>query len=279
MSLDACFLSFLTRQLNSELCGMRTEKIFMPSKDESVFVLRGGQHGGKRRLLINASTNAPRVSLTDAETENPAVPPTFCMVLRKHFTGARLDRVYMPQFERCAVFEFECKNDFFEPVVKSIVVELMGRSANMIIIEGDVQNGRIIDAVRRADLSGGRTVLPSARFESAPAQQGKIPFSQLRSAHALLSNPELTLEQAIMQNVSGISPLNAREIAYLSTGSVNGAAASCLWGIYPALKSLLPGYKGISTAAAVSRQLSEERTTVRWWISLLCPFGSTATIV
>lgn len=218
MSLDACFLSFLTRQLNSELCGMRTEKVFMPSKDECVFVLRGGQQGGKRRLLINASTNAPRVSLTDAETENPAVPPTFCMVLRKHFIGGRLCRVYMPQFERCVVFEFECKNDFFEPVVKSIVVELMGRSANMIIIEGDVYGGKIIDAVRRADLSGGRTVLPSARFEPAPAQEGKIPFSQLKSADALLSNSELTLERAIMQNVSGISPLNAREIAYLATG-------------------------------------------------------------
>ena len=211
MSLDACFLTFLTRQLNDELCGMRVEKIFMPSKDETVFVLRGGE---KRRLLINASTNAPHVSLTDADAENPAVPPTFCMVLRKHFSGGRVKRVFMPSFERCIVFEFECKNDFYEPVNKNIIVELMGRSANMILTE----NGRIIDAVRRADLSGGRTILPSARFEPAPAQEGKIPFVELEDAQVLLGNPEITLERAIMNGVSGISPLNAREIAYLSTG-------------------------------------------------------------
>lgn len=212
MSLDACFLTFLTRQLNSELCGMRVEKIFMPSRDESVFVMRGTE---RKRLLINASTNSPRVSLTATDTENPAVPPTFCMVLRKHFLGGRLKRVYMPSFERCIVFEFECKNDFFEPVTKSIVSELMGRSANMILVDG---GGRIIDAVRRADLSGGRTVLPSARFEPAPAQEGKIPFTELHDVKALLLNPEITLERAIMNGVSGISPLNAREIAYLSTG-------------------------------------------------------------
>lgn len=212
MSLDACFLTFLTRQLNDSLGGMRADKIFMPSKDECVFVMRGA---GKHRLLINASTNSPRVSLTGDDTENPAVPPTFCMVLRKHFIGGRLLRVYMPSFERCVVFEFECKNDFFEPVEKRIVVELMGRSANMILLDSD---NRIIDAMRRADLSGGRTVLPSAPFEPAPAQEGKIPFTELHDEKILLSNPEITLEKAIMNNISGISPLNAREIAYLSTG-------------------------------------------------------------
>ena len=190
---------------------MRVEKIFMPSRDEVIFALRGA---AKRRLLINASTNAPRLSLTDAQTENPAVPPTFCMVLRKHFSGAKLKRVYMPSFERCAVIDFECKNDFFEPVEKSIVVELMGRSANMILLEND----RIIDAIRRVDLTGGRTVLPSAKYEKIPPQSDKQPFTELCDVRQLLCEPELTLDKAIMKRLSGISPLNAREIAYLSCG-------------------------------------------------------------
>lgn len=213
MSLDACFLTFLTGQLNSRISGMRVEKIFMPSRDESVFVLRGKE---KLRLLINASTNSGRISLTESETENPAVPPTFCMVLRKHFLGGRIIRAYMPEFERYMVIEFECKNDFFEPVKKSIVCELTGRSSNMILTDGD---GRIIDAVRRCDLSGGRSILPSAKYEPMPKQEGKTDFISLVNISALLSNPEQSLDRAIMERVSGISPVNAREIAYICTGA------------------------------------------------------------
>ena len=208
MSLDACYLTFLTKQLNNELAGSRVDKIYMPSRDESVFVLRGEK---KKKLLINASTNAPRISLTETDPENPAVPPTFCMVLRKHFLSSRLKRVYMPDFERCVVLEFECKNDFFEPVDKSITVELMGRSANMILTDAD---GRIIDAIRRVDISSsGRSILPNVRYTKAPAQEGKIPFDDPSCLENVFSNPELTLESALMSNISGISPILSRELA------------------------------------------------------------------
>lgn len=213
MSLDACFLKFLTKQLNTELSGSRVDKIYMPSRDETVFSLRGVQ---KKKLLINASTNAPRISITETDPENPAVPPTFCMVLRKHFMSARLKRVYMPDFERAAVFEFECKNDFFEPVDKNIIVELMGRSANLIVTDAD---GNIIDAIRRVDISSsGRCVLPGVRYEKAPAQEGKTPFDAAFDLTPVFSNPELTLENALMSNISGISPILSRELAYRAAG-------------------------------------------------------------
>ncbi|MBQ8606300.1 MAG: NFACT family protein [Clostridia bacterium] len=213
MSLDACFLTFLTSQLSAELEGSRVDKIYMPSRDEIVFALRGRE---KKKLLVSASTNSPRICITQGDYENPETPPTFCMVLRKHFTSARLKRVYMPQFERYAVLEFECKNDFFEPVDKNIIIELMGRSANLILTEGE----RIIDAVRRVDLSSssGRCILPSAKYRPPTPQEGKIPFDALKGVETIFSNPELTLEKAIMDNVSGISPILARELAYLSSG-------------------------------------------------------------
>lgn len=213
MSLDACFLKFLTTRFDRELSGSRVDKIYMPSRDEVVMVFR---QGAKHKLLINASTNSPRILLTDAETENPAVPPTFCMVLRKHFLSARLLRVSMPDFEREIRFEFECKNDFFEPVNKTLAVSLMGRSANMVIID---EGGRIIDAIRRVDLSsGGRCILPGAKYQKAPAQDGKVPLTEFRDYDKIFENPELTFENAIMTNVSGIAPIVARELAYLASG-------------------------------------------------------------
>ena len=209
MSLDACFLTFLTRELDRELTGGRVEKIFMPSRDESVFVFRAGS---KKKLMISVSTNSPRMSLTARDFENPATPPAFCMLLRKHFQGAKLKRVYMPDFERCVMLDFECKNDFYETVYKSIAVELMGRSANMILIDGD---GKIIDAVRRADITGERrTVLPSVRYTPAPPQEGKTPFDKFDDTDLLFSNTETTLERAIPTHVCGIAPIVARELAY-----------------------------------------------------------------
>jgi len=210
MSLDACFLTFLTEELNTCLKGARVEKINMPSRDESVFTFRAGK---KQKLLISVSTNCPRMSLTLREFENPPVPPAFCMLLRKHFLGARLTRVYMPSFERCVMLEFECKNDFYETVTKTIAVELMGRSANMILIDGD---NKIIEAVRHADITkeNGRSILPALPYVSAPAQAGKTPLLDFCKTDVIFENKEQTLERSIMSNISGISPLVARELAY-----------------------------------------------------------------
>ena len=214
MSLDACFLTYLTKELNTKLSGLRVDKVFMPSRDEAVLTLRGYE---KYKLLINASTNSPRVCITNDEFENPAVPPTFCMVMRKHLLGAKLMRVFMPDFERAVWFEFEGKNDFFETVKKTVAVELMGRSANMMILD---ENGKIIDAIRRIDLSdsSGRCILPSAQFVPMPTQEGKIPLTELSDVEKIFENPELTLESAIMNCVCGISPIIARELAYRTTG-------------------------------------------------------------
>ncbi len=214
MSLDACYLTYLTAELNDGLKDSRVEKVFMPSRDEVIFVMRGR---AKYRLLINASTNAPRVCLTDDEPENPKVPPTFCMVMRKHFNGAKLMRVYMPDFERIVKFEFECKNDFFETVYKTVVVELMGRSANMIVVD---DNNKIIDAIRRVDLSGssGRCILPQATYTPPPKQTDKTDIISAESVEGIYKNPEITFESAIMNTFCGISPVVARELAYRACG-------------------------------------------------------------
>ena len=214
MSLDACFLTYLTKELDTKLSGLRVDKVFMPSRDETVFTMRGHQ---KYKLLINASTNSPRVCITEDEFENPAVPPTFCMVMRKHLLGAKLLRVYMPDFERAIWFEFEGKNDFYDTVQKTVAVELMGRSANMMILD---ENKRIIDAIRRVDLSdsSGRCILPSAQFVPMPVQEGKTPLTEFTDLKRIFENPELTLESAIMNCICGISPIVARELAYRVTG-------------------------------------------------------------
>ncbi|MBQ7034760.1 MAG: NFACT family protein, partial [Clostridia bacterium] len=98
MALDACYLSFLAKEIDQTVAGARVEKLYQPAKDEIILHLRAP--GVRTRLLLCCAPNCARITLTQKDAENPAQPPLFCMVLRKHLMGARLERVWMPQFER-----------------------------------------------------------------------------------------------------------------------------------------------------------------------------------
>ena len=83
MPLDAISLRAVVAELRPELLGLRIEKVQQPARDQVILLLRGN-----RRLLINAGANAPRIQLTKLQRDNPAEPPMFCMLLRKHLVGA-----------------------------------------------------------------------------------------------------------------------------------------------------------------------------------------------
>lgn len=66
---------------------LRIDKVQQPARDQVILLLRGN-----KRLLLNAGANAPRLQLTELLRDNPAEPPMFCMLLRKHLVGARVAR-------------------------------------------------------------------------------------------------------------------------------------------------------------------------------------------
>ncbi|MBQ9953169.1 MAG: NFACT family protein [Clostridia bacterium] len=221
MALDACFLSLLTQEIDGVVQGARVEKLYQPAKDEIILHLRAP--GVRARLLFCCAPNCARITLTEKDAENPAQPPLFCMVLRKHLMGAKLERVWMPQFERAIFAEFLGKNDFFEPVKKYLVLEILGRTANLILLNED---HKIIESIRHIDLTAknGRQVLPGLRYEPIPPQD-KIAFIDADAAdlERILATDK-PLWQAIMDCYSGISPIVAREIAHQGAGRFDTAA-------------------------------------------------------
>ena len=88
MPFDAFFLTAVRRELEGSLTGCRIDKVQQPQRDTLILSMRGAAGGG--RLLLTASPNHPRIHLTNEPAENPAQPPMFCMLLRKHLTGGRL---------------------------------------------------------------------------------------------------------------------------------------------------------------------------------------------
>lgn len=237
MALDACYLSFLAREIDQTVRGARVDKIYQPAKDEIILHLRAT--GLRTRLLFCCAPNCARITLTEKDAENPAQPPLFCMVLRKHLMGARIERVWLPQFERALFAEFTGKNDFFEPVKKYLVLEILGRTANLMLLD---ENYKIIEAIRHVDLTAknGRQVLPGLHYEPILPQDKKAFIDADETDLEPILATDKPLWQAIMDQYSGISPIVARELAHQSAGRIDAAANGLTPNQRAALAAALP---------------------------------------
>lgn len=214
MALDACFLQLIVGSL-TPLVGAQVDKIYQPSRDEILLHLRGRE---RAKLMISSSPNSPRIHLTEQTVENPKTPPAFCMVLRKHLQGARIQKIYTPAFERVIFLEFEGKNDFFEPETKILLLEIMGRTSNIILLD---EKHKIINAIKHVDftMTRNREILPGLRYEMPPVQD-KFSFMDASPAdqNTLFDKVEARICDAVLDTYAGISPVVAREICFTALG-------------------------------------------------------------
>lgn len=212
MPFDAIFLSAVCDELRQELIGARVEKIQQPARDMVVLQLRG-----KARLLLSASGSRPRFHVTQASYENPAQPPMFCMLLRKHLAGGRIAAIEQPPAERSVELTLDCTDEMGTPCQKRLILELMGRNSNLILTDGE---NRILDCMRRVDfeMSEQRQVLPGLFYHRPPRQEGKLTPQELTepALERLLAQTAapVHLDRWIVDHVAGISPLIARELAF-----------------------------------------------------------------
>jgi len=166
MAFDAFFLSAVLDEVREKCIGARIDKIHQPSRDTLILHMHSRDH--RTKLLFAANPTAPRLHLTTASPENPAEPPMFCMLLRKHLMGAKLAEISQPPMERAATFTFDCTDEMGFPVQKRLVAELMGRTCNLYLLSPE---GRILDCLRRIGLdeSAKRAALPGLNYQEPDA--------------------------------------------------------------------------------------------------------------
>ena len=116
MPLDAICLRAVLHELRPQLIGARIDKVQQPARDQIVLLLRGNL-----RLMLNAGANQPRIQLTNILRDNPAQPPMFCMLLRKHLVGARVLSIEQPDLERMVILTLQCTDEFGEISRKQLV--------------------------------------------------------------------------------------------------------------------------------------------------------------
>ncbi len=220
MAFDAYFLTAVLEEIRKKAVGGRVEKIHQPSRDTVILQLRCEK--GREKLLFAANPAAPRLHLTAANPENPAEPPMFCMLLRKHLSGARLLSVEQPPMERMAVFTFACTDEMGDAVQKRLIVELMGRTCNLYLVGPD---GRILDCLRRIGLdeSAKRAALPGLHYQEPEKIQKQDPKTLTAEDYVnLLAAPGSDmLAERLMDSLGGLSPLVCREAALYAAGDTD----------------------------------------------------------
>ena len=233
MAFDAGMLSSSISELKGACLGAKIEKIHQPERDKLVLILRSREGG--RRLLIDAGTSNPRLGFTLTQKENPAQPPMFCMLLRKHLTGAKLSEIYQPGFERVAEIEFEAYDELGFPCKRYLIAEIMGKYSNLIFTD---QNKKIISLLRTVDFttSSLRQLLPGMIYELPPKQEKKNPLEEDEAGFVQSfegASAEMRGDKFITDTYLGISAAVAREICYRSTRHTDTplryCTASSLW--------------------------------------------------
>ena len=215
MALDAATLALTAKELKEVLLEARIDKIFEPTRDEVVLQMRTRTAGYK--LFLSARSGSARVCLTNESFENPQVPPSFCMLLRKHLSGGKLMDVRLPKGERIVFFDFQCVNEMGDLVMNTLAAELMGRYSNLVL----VQNGKILDALKRVDFedSAIRQLLPGLAY-TLPPKPPKHDFLTTSGAGLAqaVSEKEHPVADALMKSCGGVGPVICREAAWRAFG-------------------------------------------------------------
>ena len=209
MALDGAFLHMIKKELGCLVDG-RIDKVYQPSRESVILGFRTKQ--GARKLLISAAPSSARVHMTQVAVDNPAKPPMFCMLLRKHLTGGRLTGIRQDGLERILFLDFQCINEMGDSVVITLACEIMGRCSNLVVIR---QDGTIIDCLRRVDasVSRERMVLPGMTYTMPPREERLCLLNAdqegLRAMLASMTPGKLAKQ--LVAGMEGISPLLARE--------------------------------------------------------------------
>lgn len=227
MSLDGAFLHAVKNELISrELIGGRVDKIYQPSREEIIISLRAA--GKHHKLLISANSMSARVHLTERNAENPASPPMFCMLLRKHLGGGKLLDIIQDGLERIISFDFLCMNEIGDMVTNRLTAEIMGRHSNVMLMTEKDGTMRVIDSIKRItdDISSVRRILPNIPYEAPPRDESRVNFltcTDEELINAVKQGTGKRLSKHLTTALEGVSPVFTRECAYYSCRDIDFA--------------------------------------------------------
>lgn len=199
MAFDGIVLKQVVCELQNCLVGGKINKVYEPNHNE---IILGIYSNGKNyALLCNISSNSCRIHLTTTSKSNPLSAPNFCMLLRKHLIGTRIKSISTPSLERIVKIELEGYNELNDLLIKTLVIELMGKHSNIILLN---ENNKIIDSIRHLDTFSGslRDIMPTREYQFPTSE--KEDFYQI-SKEVFIEKIQEDIITSISNSFTGIS--------------------------------------------------------------------------
>lgn len=236
MSYDGVATAAAVSELQQNLTLGKIEKIYQPHSEQLIFNIH--TKAGRKKLLLSVSGNHAGAYLTETVPENPASPPVFCMVMRKHLNAGRITQIQQHENDRIIEILLETVNEMGFSVNKKLIIEIMGKHSNVILT--DMTSGKIIDSIKHIsiDVNRARQILPGKLYEYPPAQK-KIPFTKITREEILqlLTDP-LQPGRCLLSGIQGLSPALAETLAS-DLPSASDAAKEFASSVYSRLQKLI----------------------------------------
>ncbi|MBO4693117.1 MAG: NFACT family protein [Clostridia bacterium] len=213
MAFDGAFLHTVMREIKcAELS--RVEKIYQPYKDELVLHLKKKDFSSK--LHVSVRNGSGRIGFTNDKFENPAAPPMFCMLARKVFSSAWFISAEQKGLERVIELNFQAVNEMGDITEPKIICEFIAGSNNIILCD---ENGKILDALSRSDITANRIIMPGAVY-TYPEGRGKLSILDTKTEKIIseVKGRGGKVADALLGVLDGFSPLVCREIAFSAFG-------------------------------------------------------------
>lgn len=214
MAFDGITVAALVQELKDNLTGGRIAKIAQPEPDELLLTIKTPM--GQRKLYISASASLPLIYLTEENKPSPMTAPNFCMLLRKHIGNGRITNISQPKLERIITLHIEHLNELGDLCEKKLIIEIMGKHSNIIFCD---DNNMILDSIKHvsAQMSSVREVLPGREYfiPDTMAKSDPLTVNEKEFLDTLKEKP-MPLAKAIYTSFTGISPVIAEDICYLS---------------------------------------------------------------
>ncbi|MEK3935137.1 NFACT RNA binding domain-containing protein [Sporosarcina sp. FSL W7-1349] len=210
MAFDGLFTKAMAGELQVLKNG-RISKVHQPNTQEIVLLIRAD--GQNHKLLISIHPSYSRIQLTDEVISNPAEPPMFCMVLRKHLEGGMIRSIEQFGNDRIIAFDIRAKNEIGDDINRKLVIEIMGRHSNLLLVDPD--RDLIIDSLKHLppSVNSYRTVLPGQPYIPAPSQDKADPFA-VSKEEFLSWLPKFENARDIVGALAGFSPITAEELLF-----------------------------------------------------------------
>ncbi|MCR4606049.1 MAG: NFACT family protein [Eubacterium sp.] len=224
MAFDGITVAALVHELDTMLTEGHIKKIAQPESDELFLTIQtppvrdseGGlvRERGNYKLKLSANASLPLVYLTDENKQSPLTAPNFCMLLRKHLSGATITKIKQSGLERVIHISLKNRNELGDMVSYTLNIELMGKHSNIIFVD---EKNEIIDSIKHVNglMSSVREVLPGREYFIPNTLEKTDAFDiDTKAWNDVIFKKPTTVSKAISGCITGFSRTVAYEIAY-----------------------------------------------------------------